>query len=111
MSKLPLRAVGWKLLLKPMTPQEVTKGGIILAEQTKDAHLISALVCEVIDIGPQAYSDKERYPSGPWCHVGDHVMIGRLSGSRFRIDDEEYRLLNEDEVQGLVSDPSRISKV
>lgn len=108
---LPVKAVGWKVLLKPMIPQEVTKGGIILSDMTKDSQLISALVCEVVDVGPQAYADKERYPEGPWCKIGDFVMIGRLAGSRFRIDDEEYRLLNEDEVQAQVSEPSRISKV
>ena len=59
-------------------------------------------------MGPECYKDKERYPSGPWCKVGDWVVFARYAGSRIEIDGGEVRLLNEDEVLATVKNPEDI---
>jgi co-chaperonin GroES (HSP10) len=59
----------------------------------------------VVAVGPDAYKDKERYPSGPWCKEGDFVLVRAYSGTRFKIHGREFRVINEDQVEGTVEDP------
>jgi co-chaperonin GroES (HSP10) len=59
-------------------------------------------------MGPDCYSDKERYPRGPWCKKGDWVIFARYAGSRFKIEGGEVRLLNDDEIIATIKDPEDI---
>ena len=61
-----------------------------------------------LDVGPDAYKDKERYPDGPWCKKGSWVIFARYAGSRMKIDGGEVRLLNDDEVLATVENPEDI---
>lgn len=96
------KAVGWTILLKPKDTPGQTKGGIWLSDQTKELSRLTAVVAQVLDMGPDAYSDKERYVSGPYCKVGDWILIAMYAGSRFKVNGEEYRFINEDQVRGVV---------
>ena len=64
----------------------------------------------VVDMGDQAYSDDERFPTGPWCKEGDFVMFRMNSGTRFTIGGVEYRLMNDDSIEAIVDDPSGIQR-
>jgi co-chaperonin GroES (HSP10) len=68
-------------------------------------------VAYVLLVGPDAYSDKARYPSGPWCKKGDWVIIGRYAGARFKIEGGEVRIINDDEIIATIADPSDVSNV
>ena len=92
---------GWRLLVLPFTPKDKTKGGIIIAQESLDKLRIATNCGYVLKIGPLAYNDKERYPTGPWCKKGDWVIFARYAGSRLPIEGGEVRLLNDDEVLGL----------
>ena len=59
-------------------------------------------------VGPEAYKDKQKFPSGPWCKEGDWVLITRYAGSRIRIEDGELRIINDDEIIATVNDPRDI---
>ena len=61
-------------------------------------------------MGEQAYNDKERYPNGPWCKVGDYVMFRTSTGTRFKMDGVEYRLMNDDSIEAVVADPRGITR-
>ena len=65
----------------------------------------------VVDMGGQAYADKDRFPTGAWCKRGDYVMFRANSGTRFKIADTEYRLMNDDSIEAVVRDPYGISRV
>ncbi len=65
----------------------------------------------VIDMGESAYSDEERFPSGPWCKVGDYVMFRMNTGTRFKVNGKEFRLMNDDSIEAVVPDPRGICKV
>jgi len=65
----------------------------------------------VVDMGDQAYSDTERFPTGPWCKQGDYVMFRANSGTRFKVDGLEYRLMNDDSIEAVVADPRGVSRV
>jgi co-chaperonin GroES (HSP10) len=63
----------------------------------------------VLKLGPLAYADKERYPTGPWCKEKDWVIFARYAGSRLPIEGGEVRLLNDDEVLGTIKNPEDVS--
>ncbi len=64
--ELPIPS-GWRLLVLPFTPKEKTKGGIIIAQEALDKARIATNCGYVVKIGPMAYGDKEKFPTGPWC--------------------------------------------
>ena len=99
---------GWRLLVLPFTPKEKTKGGIIIAQEALDKARIATNCGYVVKMGPMAYGDKEKFPSGPWCKKGDWVIFARYAGSRLPIEGGEVRLLNDDEVLGTIKDPESV---
>ena len=64
----------------------------------------------VLDMGDQAYSDKDRFPTGAWCKAGDYVMFRMNTGTRFRVGGVEYRLMNDDSIEAIVADPHGITR-
>jgi len=103
-AKLP-QPTGWRLLVLPFKMNEKTKGGVIINESTLERQQVASQCGNVLAMGSECYKDKERYPTGPWCKVGDWVVFARYAGSRINIEGGEVRLLNEDEVLAIVEDP------
>ena len=99
---------GWRLLVLPFTPKEKTKGGIIIAQAALDKARIATNCGYVVKIGPMAYGDKEKFPTGPWCKKGQWVIFARYAGSRLPIEGGEVRLLNDDEVLGTIENPESV---
>ena len=106
-NELPVPS-GWRLLVLPFTPKEKTKGGIIIAQESLDKARIATNCGYVVKMGPMAYGDKEKFPSGPWCKEGDWVIFARYAGSRLPIEGGEVRLLNDDEVLGTIKNPESV---
>ena len=100
--------VGYRILVLPFKQKDKTSGGIILADDTIERSQVASTCGLVLDVGPDAYKDKERYPDGPWCKKGTWVIFARYAGSRIKIDGGEVRLLNDDEVLATVEDPEDI---
>jgi len=105
--KLP-HPTGYRILILPFVTQGVTKGGIHLAKQTLDKERLATVVGYVVDLGPDAYGDLNKFPDGPWCKKGDWVIFGRYAGARFMIDGGDMRLLNDDEILATINDPEDI---
>ena len=99
---------GYRLLVLPFTPKEKTKGGIIIAQESLDKARIATNCGYVVKMGPMAYGDKEKFPTGPWCKEKDWVIFARYAGSRLPIEGGEVRLLNDDEVLGTINDPESV---
>ena len=102
--KLP-QPTGWRILVLPFKMNEKTKGGVIMNESTLERQQVASQCGNVLAMGSECYKDKERYPTGPWCKVGDWVVFARYAGSRINIEGGEVRLLNEDEILATVKDP------
>ena len=107
LEKVPQPA-GWRLVLYPSKLENKTKGGLYLTDDTVEQSQITTNICKVLKTGPEAYKDKEKFPSGPWCKEGDWVLITRYAGSRIRIDGGELRIINDDEILAVVDDPRDI---
>jgi len=110
LEKLP-KPVGWRILVLPFKAKDKTKGGILLTDKTIEDSQLTASVALVLDTGPDAYADKEKFPNGPWCKQGDWVVFGRYAGSRLKIEGGEVRLLNDDEILGTVDSPEDILSI
>jgi len=99
---------GWRLLVLPFSPREKTKGGILIAQESLDKLRIATNCGYVLEMGPLAYHDREKFPTGPWCKKGDWVVFARYAGSRLPIEGGEVRILNDDEVLGTIKDPEAV---
>ena len=106
-SQLPVPS-GWRLLVLPFSPREKTKGGILIAQESLDKLRIATNCGYVLEMGPLAYHDKEKFPTGPWCKKGDWVIFARYAGSRLPIEGGEVRILNDDEILGTIKDPESV---
>ena len=100
--------VGYRMLVRPWSGQQKTKGGVILADETQDKIQMTTVVGLVVKMGDLCYQDKEKFPNGPWCNKGDWVIFGRYAGSRFKIEGGEVRILNDDEIIAKIKNPEDI---
>ena len=99
---------GWRILVLPYRGKGKTDGGIYLPEAVVQEQTVSTQVGYVLKVGDLAFLDSEKFPTGPWCAEGDWVMFARYSGSRFKIDGGEVRILNDDEVLAKILEPEDI---
>jgi co-chaperonin GroES (HSP10) len=106
-TKLP-KPTGWRLLVLPFRMKEKTDAGLLIGSETIDRQQVASQCGNILAMGNACYQDKERYPNGPWCKVGDWVVFARYAGSRIEIEGGEVRLLNEDEILATVQDPTDI---
>ena len=108
-AQLP-KPVGYHLLIALPKVEEEYESGLLKADSTKHAERVLSMMGAVIDMGEQAYADKDRFPNGPWCKVGDFVMFRPNSGTRFKVNSQEYRLLNDDSIEAVVADPRGVTR-
>ena len=99
---------GWRLLILPYRGKGKTEGGLYLPDKVVEDNQISTQVGFVLKMGPMAYKDPEKFPSGPWCAEKNWVMFARYAGSRFKIDGGEVRILNDDEILAKIQEPEDI---
>ena len=99
---------GYRIVLFPLKLDSKTKSGIILTDEPVAESQITTNICKVLKVGPDAYKDKDKFPTGPWCKTDDWVLITRYAGSRIRIDGGELRIINDDEILAVIDDPRDI---
>ena len=96
---------GYKLLIKPLEVKEKTDSGVYMPDSLKSAEQTASVIGFVVKAGPDAYMDRDKFPNGPYCKEGDFVIFRSYSGTRFKIDKQEFRLINDDTVEAVVEDP------
>lgn len=109
MSALPV-PTGYRLLVSVPEFKEKTSGGIFIPEETKKLEGTANIVGLVEAMGPDAYRDEKRFPGGPWCKLGDYVIFRSYSGTRLKVDGREFRLINDDTVEGVVDGPDAVER-
>lgn len=101
---------GYHILCAIPEVEEAFESGILKADETLHYEEILTTVLFVIAMGPDCYKDEKRFPSGPWCKVGDFVLVRPNAGSRLVIHGKEFRLINDDVVEAVVADPRGIKR-
>lgn len=103
---------GYKLLcVVPDVSDKFENSSIIKADSFMRSEEHATTVLFVLKVGPDAYKDSTKFPSGAWCKEGDFVLVRTYSGTRFKIYGKEFRLLNDDQIDAVVQDPRGISRV
>jgi co-chaperonin GroES (HSP10) len=104
--------VGYRVLIAmPEIEDTYGESGIIKSSREVQLDTVMSTIGLVLDMGKQAYSDKERFPTGPWCKQGDYVMFRMNTGTRFKVSGVEYRLMNDDSIEAVVTDPRGVTRV
>jgi len=112
LERLP-QPTGWRVLVMPYQGASKTQGGLHIPDEVRDREAVATVVAYVLKVGPIAYKDPDKFgpDAAPWCAEGQWVCIGRYSGSRFKIDGGEVRIINDDEVIATILEPDDIKQV
>lgn len=101
---------GYRILCAIPDVERAYESGILKTDETVRFDELLTTVLFVVDLGPDCYKDKDRFPSGPWCKKGDFVLIRPNAGTRLVIHGREFRIINDDSVEGIVDDPRGIKR-
>ncbi len=104
------KPTGYHILCAIPEAEEEYDSGILKADATKQYEELLTTVLFVVALGDDCYKDTTRFPSGPWCKQGDFVLVRPNSGSRLIIHGREFRMINDDSVEGTVDDPRGIKR-
>jgi chaperonin GroES len=96
--KMKLRPLHDKVLVKRKEEEETTAGGIVLPGSAAEKPSQG----EVIAVGPGKRQDSGDQIA-PDVKVGDTVIFGQYGGNEVKIDGEEYLILSESDIFGVVS--------
>jgi co-chaperonin GroES (HSP10) len=101
---------GYRILCAIPEIEKEYDSGLVKADSTLHYEELLTTVLFVVDLGPDCYADKARFPTGPWCKKGDFVLVRPNSGSRLVIHGREFRMINDDSVEGVVEDPRGVRR-
>ncbi len=92
---MELEVVGWRILVKPEEIKEISDGGIILPDKTRDQDQMAATKGLVVDVGPTAFGDDHDTIA---LKKGDTVHYAKYSGATIDVEGEECRIINDEDV-------------
>jgi co-chaperonin GroES (HSP10) len=107
--QVPDPATFYLLCVLPEVDEEY-ESGLVKAGQTMHYEELLSPVLFVVKMGPDAFKDTKRFPSGPSCKAGDFVLVRPNTGTRIKIHGKEFRLINDDSVEAVVQDPRGITR-
>ena len=85
-----------RVILKMVEVEETTKGGIILTASAKE----KPSVAEVISVGPGGMVDGNQVDM--IVKAGQQVLVGKYSGSKVKLDDEEYTIVRQSDILAVI---------
>lgn len=101
---------GYRILCAIPEIEDKYDSGIVKADTTMQYEELLTTVLFVVKMGPDCYKDPARFPSGAWCKEGDFILVRPHAGTRLKIHGREFRIINDDSVEGVVEDPRGISR-
>jgi chaperonin GroES len=87
-----------RVIVKPIEAEETTAGGIIIPDAAKEKPTKG----EVIAVGEGKFVDATGNLRAPKVKVGDKVIYGQYSGSAYKQDGVEYKIIKEDDILAIV---------
>lgn len=97
MSKINLKPLADRVIVKPAEAEEVTKGGIILPDTAKEKPMQGTIVAA----GPGRTTDDGKSIKIE-VKVGDKVLYGKYSGTEVTVDGEEYLIMRESDLFAVI---------
>ena len=108
-TQLP-KPTGYRILCAIPEAEKEFDNGLAKADETMRYEELLTTVLFVVDLGPDCYVDKDKFPTGPWCKKGDFILVRPNAGTRLVIHNKEFRIINDDSVEGIVDDPRGIRR-
>ena len=102
--------VGYRILCTIPELEKAYDTGLLKADITLKHEEILTTVLYVIALGPDAYKDPVKFPTGAWCKEDDFVLVRPHAGTKVMIHGKEFRLINDDTVEAVVDDPRGIGR-
>jgi chaperonin GroES len=93
---MKIQPLGERVVIKMLETEETTKSGIVLPGTAKEKPQIA----EVIEVGPGGLVDGKEVKME--VKVGDRVLISKYAGTEFKLDNEEYTILNQSDILAVV---------
>jgi len=93
---MQVKPLGARVLLKEIEAQETTKSGIVLPSNAKE----KSYIAEVIEVGPGEKKDGKEIKMQ--VKKGDKVLYSRYAGTDIKLDDQEYRIVKQDDILAIV---------
>ena len=94
---MKVRPLQDRVLVKPLEEKETKKGGIIIPDTAKEKPMEG----KVVAVGNGKLSeDGKRLPLE--VKKGDTVIFGKYAGTEIKIEGEDYLLMREDDIQGII---------
>jgi chaperonin GroES len=97
LTKVKLTPLGDRVLVKPLEQKETKKGGIIIPDTAKEKPQEG----EIVAAGKGKWDEGKLVPME--LKKGDRVLYGKYSGTEIKIDEQEYLIMHQDDVLGLIS--------
>ena len=95
---LTIRPLGDRVVVKRLASEQKTAGGIYIPESAQE----KPMKCEVVAVGSDKLLD-----SGKRNHmeveVGQTVLLGKYSGTEIKLDGEEYVIVDQREIMGILA--------
>lgn len=103
---MKIQPAGYRVLVAMDSIEEVSKGGIVLARDSRERDQSTVETGTVVALGPQAF--KELGDGTPWCEPGDKVRIRRYSGANdadlYKETGIMYRIVNDDDILATIEE-------
>lgn len=97
MSKAKIRPLQDRILVKRLNEEEKTKGGIIIPDTAKEKPQEGEVIAigngKILDNGTKVTLEVK---------VGDRILFSKYSGSEVKIEGEEFTIMREDDVLGVI---------
>jgi chaperonin GroES len=103
---MKIRPLYDRIVVKRIEEKEQMQGGLYIPDSAKEKPQEG----EVVSVGKgKRLEDGKLVPLD--VSVGDRILFGKYSGSDIKIDGEEYLIMREDEVLGILdAQPAKTSK-
>jgi co-chaperonin GroES (HSP10) len=103
-AKLP-EPKGYRILIAIPEVSKTTQGGVYIPDERRMGEETASIIGYVLKLGAECYNDEKKFPHGPYCAEGDFIIFRSYSGTRFKVNGQEFRLINDDTVEAVVEDP------
>jgi chaperonin GroES len=95
---MKIRPLHDRVVVRRIEEQETVRGGIIIPDSAKEKPQEG----EVVAVGKGKRSEKDGALQALDVQVGDRILFGKYSGSDIKVDGEEYMIMREDEILGVL---------
>ena len=97
MADFKITPLGDRVIVKPKEAEETTKGGIILPDTVKEKPIEGSIVA----VGPGKNEEGKLVEMS--VKVGDTVLYGKYGGTEITVEDDEYLIMRESDIFGIVN--------